>query len=525
MVPRTVQARSLLSRSGVTGALLASLLATSLSTAAQAQAPAPEKSATTPPTSPTSPPASPEATPTAAAPTAPAEPALPTLAFEKYTLDNGLEVIIHEDHRQPQVAVDVWYHVGAFEEERGRTGFAHLFEHLMFQGSTHVPPEAHFRLLEEAGSALLNGTTDYDRTNYYEVVPRHEVELALWLEADRMGWLSMNQATLDEQRGVVKNERRQTTEAQPYGLAREKLWQAVVPGYHPYHGAVIGSQADLDAATLDDVRRFYDRYYAPSNATLCIAGDITVADARKLVDKYFRTLPQWPKPEKPQVSAPTISSTIRINHDETVGVLPWVEMLWLVPGRGQPDEIELEVLAHVLGDGISSKLQEALLVNNELAQAVEVELETMANVSAFRIGAVVRPGVDPEEVLNTIQAQLDYLKEIPIQPDEVARARRRLETEQVFALETGLVRAEVLQEHNHYERDPGAFTARLQKLRGVTDTSVMAALGRHLVKERRAILVAAPKAVVEDAAAPATPAAVAPAAPAPSSTTTTSEKK
>ena len=485
MVPRTVSFTLALKRCCVASVFTALTASSSF-----AQAPATTTPATVPPS---------EAT-------APAEAALPTLAFEKYKLDNGLEVIIHEDHRQPQVTVDVWYHVGAFQEEQGRTGFAHLFEHLMFQGSAHVPGDGHFRYLEEAGSAILNGTTNYDRTNYFESVPRHEVELALWLEADRMGWLmeSMTQEKLDEQRGVVKNERRQSTEGQPYGLAQEKFWQAVVPAHHPYHGLVIGSQADLDAASLDDVRRFFDRYYAPSNATLAIAGDITTADAKKLVDKYFRSLPTWPKPELPQIAAPTIAGTIRIDHDETVGVLPYVELLWLVPARGQADEIDLEVLAYVLGDGISSKLQEALMVQNEQAQSVNVELETMANFSAFRIAAVVRPGVDPEEVINTIQAQLDYLKEIPIQPEEVARARRRLETEQIFSLETGFVRAEVLQEHNHFEGDPGAFPTRLQKLRAVTDTSVMAAMEKHLVKERRAVLVAAP----QPAAAPPAAAAV-----------------
>jgi zinc protease len=447
------------------------------------------------------------AAPATAEPAAPAVAPPPSLAFEKFTLDNGLEVIIHEDHRQPHVTVDVWYHVGAFEEDKGRTGFAHLFEHLMFQGSTHVPAEAHFRLLEEAGASVINGTTDFDRTNYFETVPRHELELALWLEADRMGWLMepMTQARLDEQRGVVKNERRQTTEGQPWGLAEEKLWQAVIPAYHPYHGLVIGSQADLDAATLDDVRRFYGRYYAPSNATLCIAGDVTVADAKKLVDKYFRTLPTWPKPEKPRISPPTLWSEVRVTHGETVGSLPRVELLWLVPGRGQPGELDLEVLAYILGDGISSKLQEALLVQNELAQSVDVGLETAANFSAFRIAAVVRPGVDPEEVLNTIQAQLDYLKEIPVQPDEVKRAQRRIETEAVFALETGSVRAEVLQSHNHYDGDPAAFTKRLLQLRGVTDTSVMAALARYLPREHRAVLVAKPKAAAPSAAAAAAP--------------------
>jgi predicted Zn-dependent peptidase len=426
----------------------------------------------------------------AAAPTA----ATPTLAFEKYTLDNGLEVILHEDHRQPTATVNVWYHVGAFAEEPGKTGFAHLFEHLMFQGSAHVDGDKHFKLLEEAGSAIINGTTDFDRTNYFETVPKNELELALWLEADRMAWLmpAMSQAKLDEQRGVVKNERRQTTEGVPYGLAEEKLWQAVFPVAHPYHGSVIGSMADLDRASLDDVRRFYDDYYAPSNATLCIAGDITPAEAKKLVDKYFRTLPSWPKPKQHIVTPPAIAQELRVDHVETVGAVPLVELLWLTPARGQPDQRELEVLARVLGDGIASKLQDALLVQSELAQDVSVSQMAMANVSAFVVRVVVRPGVSPDDVLNTIQAQLDYLNDVPVAPEEVTRALNRIETERTFALQMGFVRADVLQDGNHFAGDPGAFVTELAQYRAINADAVMAAMKKHLTKEHRAVLVAVP---------------------------------
>ena len=451
-------------------------------------------------------------TPTTEAPAggvaAPAPGAAPAvgLPFEKYTLDNGLEVILHEDHRQPTVTVNVWYHVGAFAEQRGKTGFAHLFEHLMFQGSAHVDGDKHFKYLEEAGAAIVNGTTDFDRTNYFETVPKNELELALWLEADRMAWLmpTMTQAKLDEQRGVVKNERRQTTEGVPYGLAEEKLWQAVFPVDHPYHGSVIGSMDDLDAASLGDVRRFYDDHYAPSNATLCIAGDIAPADAKKLVDKYFRSLPSWPKPKARSVPAPSIASEIRIDHAETVGAVPLVEVLWLTPARGQPDQRELDVLARVLGDGIASKLQDALLVQSELAQEVSVSQMAMANVSAFTIRVVVRPGVAPDDVLNTIQAQLDYLGDVPVSPEEVARALNRIETERTFALQMGFVRADVLQDGNHFDGDPGAFVAELAKYRTITADAVMAAMKKHLSKEHRAILVAVPAAAgASPSAAPA----------------------
>jgi predicted Zn-dependent peptidase len=435
------------------------------------------------------------AAPTPAAAPAPPPSAVPALPFEKYTLDNGLEVILHQDKRAPQVTVNVWYHVGALHEERGRSGFAHLFEHLMFQGSAHVPPEQHFKLLEEAGATFVNGSTDFDKTDYYQTVPRHEIELALWLEADRMGWLmeAMSQDKLDEQRAVVKNERRQTTEAVPWGVAREKLWQAVIPYDHPYHGLIIGSQADLDRASLDDVRRFYDDYYAPSNATLVVSGDIESAEAKKLVDKYFRSLPAWPKPEARRITPPVIRSEIKVEHEETVGTLPWVEIMWLVPARGQPGELDLAVLAHVLGDGINSKLQEALLVQTEQAESVKVSMYGLGNVGVFSIAAVVRPGINPADVVETIVAQLNFLQEIPVQPDEVARARKKLENELLFALEVGPTRAAVFQESNHYEGDPGSYAKRLAALQAVTDASVMAALGQWLPRDRRAVLIAAPK--------------------------------
>jgi predicted Zn-dependent peptidase len=441
------------------------------------------------------------ATTAAAVPDVASAPPALSLAFQKYTLDNGLEVILHEDHRQPTVTVNVWYRVGAFAEERGKTGFAHLFEHLMFQGSAHVEGDKHFKLLEEAGAAPINGTTSFDRTNYFETVPKNELELALWLEADRMGWLmsSMTQAKLDEQRGVVKNERRQSTEGVPYGLAEEKLWQAVFPAEHPYHGAVIGSMADLDRASLDDVRRFYDDHYAPSNATVCIAGDIDPDAAKKLVDKYFRSLPSWPKPKARSVTPPAIAQELRIDHVETVGAVPLVELLWLTPGRGLPDQRELDVLARVLGDGIASKLQDALMVQSELAQEVSVSQMSMANVSAFTIRVVVRPGMAPDDVLNTIQAQLDYLGDVPVAPEEVTRVVNRIETERTFALQMGFVRADVLQEGNFFDGDPGAFGAELAKYRAITADGVMAAMKKHLTKEHRALLVAVPGA----AAAPA----------------------
>src|SRR5882724_2737656 len=220
-------------------------------------------------------------------------PNVPQLPFDKYALANGLEVILHEDHRMPEVVVDVWYKVGSKDEVAGRTGFAHLFEHVMFQGTKHVPEDKHFEYLQKAGASNVNGSTSADRTNYFEVVPSNQVELALWLESDRMGFLldTLDGQKLITQRDVVRNERRQSTENPPYGLADEEMDHQLYPKGHPYYGSVIGSHADIEAARLGDVRDFFKQYYVPNNATIAIVGDVTKAKAKELVEKYFGSIP------------------------------------------------------------------------------------------------------------------------------------------------------------------------------------------------------------------------------------------
>src|SRR5438093_6581882 len=220
-----------------------------------------------------------------AAKSAPLE--VPQLKFEKYKLENGLEVILSEDHRLPLVAVNLWYHVGPANELPGRTGFAHLFEHMMFQGSKHIGDDAHFRILEGAGASDINGTTDFDRTNYFETVPSNQLELALWIESDRMGYLleKIDRAALANQQDVVRNERRQSVENQPYGIAEEAMFHQLFPSTHPYYASVIGSHADIQAARLDDVKQFFKQYYAPNNASLAVVGDIDPAATSRLIEK------------------------------------------------------------------------------------------------------------------------------------------------------------------------------------------------------------------------------------------------
>ncbi len=222
-----------------------------------------------------------------------------------YSLPNGLDVILSEDHRLPMVAVNLWYHVGPANEARGRTGFAHIFEHMMFQASKHVPPDSYFKTLEGAGASDINGTTDFDRTNYFETLPSNQLELALWMESDRMGYLLdvLDQASLTNQQDVIRNERRQGVENQPYGIVQEAVFHELFPKAHPYYGVVIGSHADIQAAKLEEVKNFFKMYYAPNNASLAIVGDFDKAAARALVEKYFGPLKRGP--EVPKIAVET----------------------------------------------------------------------------------------------------------------------------------------------------------------------------------------------------------------------------
>src|SRR5438094_3769820 len=265
-----------------------------------------------------------------AAKSAPLE--VPQLKFEKYKLENGLEVILSEDHRLPMVAVNLWYHVGPANELPGRTGFAHLFEHMMFEGSRHVPGSSHFHYLEAAGASDINGTTDFDRTNYFETLPSNQLELALWLESDRMGYQidKLDQANLSNQQDVVRNERRQSVENQPYGIVEEALYHALFPQAHPYYASVIGSHADIQAARLDDVKKFFKLYYAPNNASLAIVGDIDKATTRRLVEKYFGPLKKGADVPPLRVETPSITAERRLVVKDHVE-LPRVYVAWLTP--------------------------------------------------------------------------------------------------------------------------------------------------------------------------------------------------
>src|SRR5438093_4481225 len=285
----------------------------------------------------------------------------PTIGYEKYRLPNSLEVILSRDPSLPLVAVDIWYHVGAANETAGRTGFAHLFEHMMFTGSKHIPRGVAEKLLEAAGASESNATTSFDRTNYFDTVPSNQLELALWTHADRMGYLldSLDQKALSNQQDVVRNERRQSIENRPYGIVDEALYHALFPAGHPYRPYIMGSHTDIQAARLADVRDFFKRYYRPNNATLTIVGDFDTAAAKRLVHKYFGSFKRGPDIVRPSMPIPKVAAERRVTVTDQIE-LERVDLAWLTPPRFKPGDAELEMAAHIIAGGKSSRLYKKL---------------------------------------------------------------------------------------------------------------------------------------------------------------------
>jgi zinc protease len=421
---------------------------------------------------------------------------IPRLAFEKYTLPNGLEVILSQDRRLPMVAVNLWYHVGPANEEPGRTGFAHLFEHMMFQSSKHVPPDSHFPLLEAAGATGVNGTTDYDRTNYFETVPSNQLELALWLESDRMGYLleKVDQAALSNQQDVVRNERRQSVENQPYGLAGEALVQLLFPKGHPYHGNVIGSHEDIQAVKLEDVRRFFRQYYAPNNASLAIVGDIDTAATKQLVEKYFGTLKRGPAVPPIKAETPAITTERRQVVPARVQ-LPRVSIAWLTPSIYKPGDADADIVGDILGGGRSSRLFKKLVYELEIAQNVSASQYSLILGSIFQINATARPGRTAEELEKAIDQELAALRAEGPSAAEIDQARNTIETAIIGGLERlggfGGV-ADRLNMYNHYLGTPDYLEKDILRYRAVTPASALAFAKQYLTPNARVVVHAVP---------------------------------
>jgi zinc protease len=444
--------------------------------------------------------------------------AVPDLAVEHYTLDNGLQVVLRRDERVPIASVNLQYHVGPADEGPGRTGFAHLFEHMMFQGSGHTGPDAHMAYLEAAGATNVNATTEYDDTTYTEDVPANALELALWLESDRMGFLldGLDQAQLSNQQSVVRNERRESTESVPYGLSNEALYQLLFPAGHPYHSGIIGSHTDIQAAQLADVRDFFARYYVPNNASLAIVGNIDIAATKAMIQKYFGSIPRGPEPTEPQVVIPNPTHEQRVVISDQVE-LPAVTMAWVTPSFYAPGDAEADVAAGVLGGGKTSRLYESLVHRTGIAQDVSAGQQSLRHGSVFSISATATPGHTAEELEAAMQQELDALAAGGPSPVELSAATSMLRSDALFGLEHPAAVADLVNRYQRYFGDPNSLDRDLARYTGIDAAAVQRFAAQQLGRDRRVVLHTVPgvKVLPPDPPAPPAPAAVEPVAPTP----------
>lgn len=430
-----------------------------------------------------------------AAPSGPQPSTAVSITAEKTQLANGLEVIFDEDHRTPIVTVNVWYHVGSKDEAAKRNGFAHLFEHVMFQGSKHVPEDTYFRFLERAGATSINGTTNTDRTNYFETVPANQLELALWLESDRMGFLldHADEKTFVSQREVVKNERRQNYENAPYGYVSIAIREELFPPAHPYHFLTIGSPQDLDAATLEDVKGFFRQYYVPNNATLVLSGDFDKTKARALVEKYFGPIPRGTAVPRRKPIAVTHQGEARIEMEAGVE-LPRVYVSWPTPPFFAPGDGDLDLVSHVLAGGKTSRLYKRLVYDLQIAQSVSASQQSMELGSVFEIMASAKPGHTADELLKVIDEELDKLRKGGVDAGELSRAKTTIVADNLFELERSSARANRLNNYNHYVGDPNWLGKDLARTTEATPEGVAAAARGWLKERDRVVTIVTPKA-------------------------------
>jgi zinc protease len=421
---------------------------------------------------------------------------LPPINYTEFRLANGLRVILHEDHTTPIVAVNIWYHVGSKNEVPGRTGFAHLFEHMMFQGSKHYDKD-YFVPLQEAGGNL-NGSTNADRTNYWEVVPSNFLELALWLESDRMGYLldALTEEKLTNQRDVVKNEKRQNYDNRPYGLVGARISETMYPKDHPYHWLTIGELEDITAATREDVSDFFRRFYTPNNASLVIAGDFDPQGARRLVEKYFGPLKRGPevKPVKP--AQPRLDKEVRLSVEDRVS-LPRLYMVWHTTPQWTKGDAELDTLATVLAGSKGSRLYKSLVYEKQIAQDVSAFQNSREIAGQFQIVATAKPGKTLKELEQAIVEEISKIKSTPPDTEEMERAYNAREAAFVYSLQTvgGFGgKSDQLNQYAVYLNNPGAFQEDLARYRRVTAEDVRRAAAEYLT-DKRLVLTVTPRAV------------------------------
>ena len=416
------------------------------------------------------------------------------IPYTKHTLGNGLSVLIHEDHRCPIAAVNLWYHVGSKNEQPGRTGFAHLFEHLMFEGSEHYD-HGYFQPLQQAG-AVLNGSTNADRTNYWEVVPPGALELALWMESDRMGHLlpALTEEKFRNQRDVVLNERRQNYENRPYGMAGMAIVDALFPPEHPYHWLTIGSPDDLQAASLDDVRAFFARYYHPGNASLAIAGDVDTGAALALAEAYFGGLPPGPA-VGPVVHSEAKARDVRLVLEDKVE-LPRLYLNWLSPAIFSPGDADLDLAADVLGDGKSSRLYRSMVYERRIATDITAMQQSRELGGLFQLVATAAPGHGLGELETEMSAELAQVGQAGPTTAELERGLAQAEAQFIYRIQVvgGFGgKSDQLNQYNVFVGDPGYFDRDLHRYREATAESVADATRRALVGAPRVAVSVVPR--------------------------------
>lgn len=423
------------------------------------------------------------------------------IPIDTFRLDNGLFVTLSEDRTAPIVAVNLWYHVGSANERTGRTGFAHLFEHMLFQGSEHVGSNEHFELIQRAGGTL-NGSTWLERTNYYETVPSNQLALALWLEADRMGSLlpAMTQEKLDTQRDVVKNERRWSVDNQPYGTWLERLSALTFPESHPFHHSLIGSMEDLSAASLDDVKQFFGTYYTPDNAVLSIAGDFDPAEARVLVERYFGDIPRGrgKPPLRGMDLPPTFGQPSRLVVDDDVA-LPRLYLAFRSPIFGTDDYYAASVAGAVLGMRRGSRLHRSLVRERQVAaDAAAFTFDLAKGSDLLVVDVMARPETSPDKLEEEVGREVDSLVRDGVSAEEVERAVALIDTEIVTALQSASERADRLSMFATYFGDPGLLNEQPAKYRAVTVEAVNEFAASRLGRDNRATLLFVPRVETSD---------------------------
>lgn len=417
-----------------------------------------------------------------------------SIPFAKRTLGNGLDVIVHEERHIPIVAVNIWYHVGSKDERPGRTGFAHLFEHLMFEGSEHHD-SGYFAPLQRAG-ALINGSTSTDRTNYWEVVPTSAIDLALWMESDRMGYLlpALTRERFETQRDVVLNERRQNYENRPYGFALMALTAALYAPDHPYHWLTIGGAADLRAMQFEDVQAFFRTYYHPANASLALAGDIDAERAFDLAEQYFGDLRSGQRPERVRADA-ALAQEVRIVLEDRIE-LPRLYLAWHTPAMFADGDAEMDLLADLVANGKTSRLYRSLVYEHRLATDVSAAQQSRELGSFFLIAVTATPGGTLTDIAALIDTELQGIADAGPDASEMERTLAQTEAHFMYRLQTvgGFGgKSDQLNAYNVLCGDPGFFAADLERYRGATREAVTAAARTYLQFDRRVLLSVVPQ--------------------------------